>query len=194
MLILGIILFQSILYFIAKLTPFPYHVVNMPIDEHIPFIPIFVISYVSWYIMLLLIPFMYHKSDQKTYQSYIITLIVSLMISFFIFFFYPTTLIRPNIEVVDIITLIIKLIYFIDTPALNCLPSAHCIIAFLFIFTIIKCKNIHRLTKSLIIIHSLTVVMSTLFIKQHVFVDVLTAFILTLIVYLITNHIVKKSS
>ncbi len=193
MLILGILLFQSILYFVAKLTPFSYHVVNMPIDDHISFIPIFVISYVSWYIMLLLIPFIYYKSDQKTYRSYIVTLVVSLIISFFIFFFYPTTLIRPNIEVVDITTLIIKLIYLIDTPALNCMPSAHCIIAFLFIFTIIKCKNVHSLTKILIIIHSITVVMSTLFIKQHVFIDVLTAFGLTLTVYLITNHIIKRS-
>lgn len=191
--IIFLIVFQSSLYFIAKFTPFAYHIVNIEFDSYIPLISIFVIPYVLWYLSLFIVPYLFSKYDEHLYRVYVRTIIISLFIAFLIYFFYPTTLIRDEVVVKDILTFIIDLIYKIDTPAINCLPSAHCILSFVHIYITIIIKGMNKKIKVLIIIQSILVILSTLFIKQHVVLDVITAFIISLIVYLLNYIYVKKN-
>ena len=51
----------------------------------------------------------------------------------------------------------------------------------------------NKKVKTLIIIQSILVILATVFIKQHVILDVISAFVLSLIVYLITYFYAKKN-
>ena len=191
--IILLIIFQISLYFFAKFTPFEYHIVNIEFDNYIPFISIFVFPYILWYISLFLVPYLFSKYDETLYQVYIKTILISLLIAFLIYYFYPTTLIRDNVVVKDIPTYLLSLIYELDTPALNCLPSAHCILSFVHIYITLIIEKMNKKVKLLIIIQSILVILATVFIKQHVIVDVISAFILSLVVYLITYFYAKKN-
>ena len=188
-----LILFQSSLYVIAKLTPFEYHIVNIEFDSYIPFISIFVIPYVLWYLSLFIVPYLFSRYDEKLYHVYIRTIIITLLITFIVYVFYPTTLIRDEVVVKDIFTYLVDLIYKLDTPAINCLPSAHCILSFVHIYITFTIKGMSKKLKSLIIVQSILVILATLFIKQHVILDVITALILSLVVYLINYFYAKKN-
>lgn len=191
--IILLIIFQTSLYFFAKFTPFEYHIVNIEFDNYIPFISIFVFPYILWYISLFLVPYLFSKYDETLYRVYIKTILISLLIAFLIYYFYPTTLIRDDVVVKDIPTYLISLIYELDTPALNCLPSAHCILSFVHIYITLIIEKMNKKVKLLIIIQSILVILATVFIKQHVIVDVISAFILSLVVYLITYFYAKKN-
>ena len=47
-----VIAYQAIIYFLAKFTPFQEHIIGSTLDSKIPFIPIFIIPYVLWYLFL----------------------------------------------------------------------------------------------------------------------------------------------
>lgn len=192
--ILSLIAFQSLLYMLAKLTPFEYHIVNIDFDQKIPFIKYFVYPYIIWYLTLFLVPYLYSKHDNTLYKVYLKTLFIAILIVFVIYIFYPTTLTRDPVEVTDLSTFIISLIYKIDTPAINCLPSMHCLISFLHIFITPKVKGIKTSIKTLIIIQSILVILSTVFIKQHVILDVIGALILGLLIYIPTYIFYAKKN
>jgi len=192
--ILSLIAFQSLLYLLAKFTPFEYHIVNIAFDNKIPFIKYFVYPYIIWYITLFLVPYLYSKYDIKLYNIYLKTLFIAITIVFVTYIFYPTTLIRDPVITTDLSTFIINLIYKLDTPAINCLPSMHCLISFLHIFITPKVKKIKTILKVIIIVQSILVILSTVFIKQHVILDVIFAFVLSLLIYIPTYlFYVKKN-
>lgn len=192
--IISLIAFQSLLYLMAKLTPFEYHIVNIEFDNQIPFIKYFVYPYIIWYITLFIVPYIFYQKDKLFYKIYIKTIFISLIIAFIIYVFYPTTLIRNEVISTDLSTFIINLIYKIDTPAINCLPSAHCILSFVHIYITLMIKGINKKLKAIIIIQSILVIFSTVFIKQHVILDVITAFILSLIIYIFTYFFMLKKN
>ena len=60
LLIILLIMFQSGMYMVAKITPFEFNLVGNLIDTKIPFIAHFIYPYISWYLMLVLVPFMFY--------------------------------------------------------------------------------------------------------------------------------------
>ena len=88
----------------------------------------------------------------------------------------------PEINNIDVVTdFIIKATYFLDNPALNCFPSIHCLFCFQVILTTILSKNIKFKYKFLITIVSFLIIMSTVLVKQHYFLDILGALIICII-------------
>lgn len=177
-------LFQTLVYSITKLFQGePIHL-NNSIDNIIPFIPAFVIFYVLWYLLLFLIPLLILKYNKKVFDRYIVTCLVYAIFEGIIFIFFPTTMTREPIIVDSISTWIINIIYKVDTPV-NLFPSAHCALAILFIISTIDVKELKKEYKTLIIITSILIMLSTVFIKQHVIVDVLGAFLIVPMYYII---------
>lgn len=179
LIIIGLVFFEAIIFFLTK--PFiqnPY-VLGSSIDNKIPFISHFIWIYVFWYFMLIAVPYYIAKKDISSFYKYVITFVITTLIAGIIFVVFPNTVIRANIESQDISSKLVKLIYSLDDPGINCLPSIHCLYSFLFIFAILNTKNKSSLiSKILVIILSILVVLSTLFIKQHVIYDALAALII----------------
>jgi len=192
--IIGLVVAQSLLFLLAKLSPISIHVLKSTFDSKIPFIPQFIYFYVSWYAMLFLIPFLLYKKNFECFEKYIWSSSISIVISFFIYFFYPTSIVRGTITLNNITGLITQFIYAIDTPILNCFPSMHCLLSFFFIFYIINLKNTSFFIKMFVAVWSLLIVASTLFVKQHILADVISAFVFAVLIFVVVEILYKKKN
>ena len=186
-----LIIFQSILYALSKVFCVTPHLIGNSIDDKIPFVLVFIIPYVFWYLMLFIMPYKMYQKDKTNFYKYIITTILIVVIANIIFICYPTIVNRPEISGNNILILLTKLIYSIDTPALNCFPSLHCGFSMLFILHICTSRKQSNSFKIFTLISSILVMASTLLIKQHVFIDLIAGDILSTIVYLIIRKDIK---
>lgn len=185
-----LIVFQSILYALSKTFCITPHIIGNKIDTLIPFILVFIIPYVFWYLMLFIMPYKMYQNDKTNFYKYIITNVLTVIVANLIFICYPTLVIRPELNGTNILVLLTKFIYWIDTPALNCFPSIHCAFSMLFILHICTSKKQTKEFKLFTLISSILVMASTLFIKQHVFIDLISGDILATIIF----FIVKKEN
>lgn len=186
--IIGLIIFEAIIFFLTK--PFLQEplVLGSALDDKIPFIPHFIWIYVFWYFMLFAVPYYLAKKDSYCFCKYIMTYIITTVISGIIFVAFPNTVVRANIQGTDIASTLVKIIYFLDTPNINCFPSIHCLYSFLFIFGIFNIKGeVPSWIKTIITILSILVVFSTLFIKQHVIYDAIGSFVIGIVVWVIVD-------
>lgn len=178
-----LVVFETIMYLLAKFSPFEPTILLSTLDQKLPVIQSFVMFYYLWYIYLIVLPCIFYYKDKKNFYKYFTLTALSVIIAFFIFFLFPTTIERGNIvfEENTIFTILLKIIYFTDTPILNCLPSMHCTLCFIFIYLTLKLRNFKWYYKLLIIITNVLIIVSTLLIKQHVIWDVLAALLLVII-------------
>lgn len=184
----AILLIQSSVYFLAKLFQ-PYQIVlNNNLDDKIPFIPEFIYFYILWYLLLFLVPLLVLKYSKKNFNNYILTSISFITIEFLLFVAFPTTINRYQFDVNNLSTFLVDLIYKSDTPVYNLFPSGHCAYAFLFVTLVLDTKNIKINTKFFISIISLLIILSTLFIKQHVLIDVIGALIIIPLYYFVKKQ------
>jgi len=183
-----LVVFQSIIFFLTK--PFindPY-ILDSALDNAIPYVPHFIWIYVFWYFMLFAVPYYIASKNKISLYKYITTYIITTIISGIIFVSFPNSVIRAEITGTDIANKLVWLIYKMDTPAINCLPSIHCLFSYLFILAAFDAKNDTSTSmKCAITILSILVVLSTLFIKQHVVYDAVASLVLAIVVWIIVD-------
>ena len=184
---------QGLSYFLIKNFINDYHIINSFID--IPLIKSFVYFYDLWYPFIVLNTFIIYKYDRKLFSMLIATMLIATVMAHITFIIYPSMVLRPDINVTGLTSWILDFTYKTDTPAINCLPSMHCIYCFVTSYYIIKCKNMSIKKRLPIVIFSALIVLSTLFIKQHILEDVILAFIYVtiavIVVHLLRNKITK---
>lgn len=186
--IASLMLSQAFLYWFLKLFQNNPNYIFFPIDQKIPLIPNFIYIYNTFYPFIFFAFYYLFKNDEKIYFKGIIAGIIGFLLCDIIYLFYPTIMPRPIIpETTNFITnFVLRTTYFFDTPALNCFPSIHCLFCFQIIFSFLKTKSINNINKTLIIIYSLLIILSTVLVKQHYVVDIIGA----LLICIITNLIV----
>lgn len=181
---------QALVYFIIKNFLSEYHIISSIIET--PFIKYFVYFYDSWYPFILINTFIIYKSDIKLFYTLIATMLIGALLSHITFLIYPSMVVRPIIEVNSFTDFILDFTYKADTPPVNCLPSMHCVYCFVTSYYIVKCNNININKRLAIITFSLLIVLSTLFIKQHIIEDILLSLIYTIIAILLVHHNKEK--
>ncbi|NRD78303.1 phosphatase PAP2 family protein [Bacillus sp. BRMEA1] len=148
------------------------------LDKSIPVIKIFVIPYTAWvgYIALTLIYICF-----KDYRLAIRTILVfdlGLIICFIIYYFFQTEgPVRPVITGQDVLSRMLQYIYSIDHPY-NSFPSIHAMSSYLMIRSIRNCSWKNKWHQWIIRIFSTSIILATMFIKQHVMMDVIDAILL----------------
>lgn len=186
--ILGLVIFEAFIFFLTK--PFirnPYILGSM-LDNKIPFVSQFVWIYVFWYTMLLWVPYYIFTKNKDSFYKYTVTFVITTLIAGVIFVSFPNTVVRANIIDNNLSSQVVKIIYALDSPGINCLPSIHCLYSFLFIFGVLDTKsNSPKWMKILVSTLSILVVLSTLFIKQHVIYDAIAAFVIGFIIWIIVD-------
>lgn len=170
---------QAAIYFLIKCFISDFNVITSVIN--FPFIKQFVYFYDSWYPFIILVAYIIFKHDSKQFNLLIATMLITALLGQITFIVYPSMIIRPEIEVKNITDWILDFTYKADTPAINCLPSMHCVYCFITSYYIATTKSINLKSKILILTYSLLIVFSTLFIKQHIVEDVILALIYTII-------------
>ena len=193
--VLFLYVLQASIYFFSKFTPVKEHLIGNDIDHKIPFIAFFGLLYISWFFAIILVPLVLNKYCKKEVKRHYWNVFIAIVICGLFYLFYPTTAdIRPDVHVKGLFTLICYLVYFFDGPMANLFPSMHCLMCFYYIYYMIFNKEIDKRWKIGIIIWSILIILSTLFAKQHVVVDVIGAFIFSIIIYTLTYFINKKST
>ncbi len=187
---ISLVLFQSILYALSKIISGSNAIViGGCIDALIPFKIIAIIPYCIWYFLIFIIPYYYYKKDKELLSKYILSYVLITLIANIIFIICPTSVNRPVVTGNDILSNMTKIVFFVDNNPVNCFPSLHCAISFLWIIYSLNMKNTNKYFKIIISIISMLIIISTLFIKQHVFIDMIGGICITILVVIITNHL-----
>lgn len=192
LIIIASILIQTIMYYFAKIIQGEPNILGSNIDNYIKFNVLGIIPYCIWYFLTLLIPLYIFKKEKYLFINYIVSYFLTAIIADIIFVIYPTAVIRPEIVGNGILYSLTKLIYMIDSDSINCFPSLHCAVAALWTLYIFKCKDTKIVLKISVLITSILIILSTMLIKQHVFIDFISGVVLAIVVFLITNLLKEK--
>lgn len=174
--------------FLEKHVVSGYNIVHMDIDDKIPFIEFFVVPYFLWFAYIAVTLMYFFFTDVKSYYKMCIFLFSGMTIFLIISTVYPNGHhLRPEVFARDNIFVdMVKFLYNTDTPT-NLFPSIH---VYNSIGTHIAIAKSEKLKDNKIIrggsfILMTSIILSTVFLKQHSMFDVLTAFFLSIVLYVI---------
>ncbi len=163
-----------------------FHVIHMPIDDYIPFIEVFIVPYLLWfgYIALAVIFFFFH--NVQDYYKLCIFLFVGMTIFLVVSTVYPHGhYLRPRVfERDNIFVTLVKGLYMVDTPT-NLFPSIHVynsIGVHLSIMHSSQLKDKKWVRRGSFIL-MVSIIASTMFLKQHSVFDVITGCIAATVMY-----------
>jgi len=150
-------------------------------DEAIPMLKIFALPYSVWIVYIYVCLFYFFKKDINVYYRALMTYVVCALLCYLIYSVFQTTVPRPVITGNDPLSWLMKYIYNRDQPY-NCFPSIHCFSSYMVMRAIWTSSFRKKLNVTLITTMSSLIIMSTLFVKQHVIMDVLGAIFLVEVV------------
>ena len=177
-------------YFVCKLFISDYHTIHFALDDKIPFLPVFVLPYVIWYLYIPGMMVLTFFKDKNSFKRQQIAFYSGAVVCSLVFLIYPSTVdFRPMAEGSGFLLWLTRLVYSGDVPPANVLPSLHCFEALGVHLTTFTAgpfrKSIFWRTASAILV--VLICLSTVFIKQHSFVDVISGCIMAVLSLLITN-------
>lgn len=167
--------------YLEKTVRTDFYVIHMDIDDVIPFCEVFIIPYLLWfaYVAVVVVFLLFH--NKKDYAKCGIFLITGMTLFLTISTIWPNGhLLRPQVMPRDnIFTQLIANLYHTDTST-NIWPSIHVYNSIGAHLGIATCESLKKRkgiqTASLIL--CISIILSTMFIKQHSAFDVLTALVL----------------
>ncbi len=114
------------MYFLSQHLGLSYHVVHTALDDRIPFLPIFIVPYILWYLYIPL-PMVYMCfRDPVVFRRQVATLFSGALLATVFFLVYPTCIgFRPDASGDGVFLWLCRIIYRNDDPV-NVLPSLHC--------------------------------------------------------------------
>jgi hypothetical protein len=179
---------QTLLYFGVEAFEGKPHNVAKKIDGHIPFVPAFVYIYVLWFPLILLFPLALFRANPMAYARYQTAILLDIALSLVCYLVYPTSFARP--EAPDTVSgRAMKLVFRGSYKGLNCAPSMHCSMCYLVFHFVGATPGLPPAVAAIAVPVALGIVISTLFTKQHVLIDALTALPLAAVCILIGNRL-----
>ncbi len=147
------------------------------IDRNIPFLKGFIVPYIGWYFFIFAVLIYFCFKDRKMYHKSLIAINLGILVCYAVYIIFQTTVPRPVLTGDDIFTRLVAFIYSVDRPY-NCFPSIHTLVSSILIMAINKSKI--KKSRNTVIITGVAVciILSTLFVKQHVTLDVVAAILL----------------
>lgn len=186
-----------IVYFIVYMTWFnyieqnraaKYTVIHMNIDDKIPFCEFFIIPYLLWFIYVVAVVTYLMFTDKSGYYKSFTFLATGMTIFLLVSTFWPNIQhLRPYmLPRTNIFTHMVKALYRADTPT-NLWPSIHVYNSIGAYFGVAHNKKLgaNRYIKTGCFVLSILIILSTVFLKQHSMFDVMTAFIMAAVIYVL---------
>lgn len=166
-----------------------YHIIHMTLDDYIPFCEYFVIPYYLWFVYMGLSIAYIAFNDGPSCWRMGAFLITGMTVFLIISTVYPNgQQLRPETFARDnMFTDLVRMLYASDTPT-NLFPSIHVYNSIGVHLALTHCdvmmKNPKwRWVKPVSLILMISIILSTMFLKQHSTFDVLTAFALAAFMY-----------
>lgn len=165
-----------------------YRVIHMAMDDYIPFCEVFIIPYFLWFAYVAAVVVFFFFKNKEDYYRACIFLFTGMTVFLIVSTLWPNGHhLRPIVMPRDnIFTQLVTFLYQTDT-ATNLWPSIHVYNSLGAHFAIIRSKEFEN-KKGLRIaslVLATSIILSTMFLKQHSVFDVLTAFIMAAIMYAI---------
>lgn len=187
-LILYTFLYLTWFFYLEKTVTKGYQVIYMKLDDYIPFCELFVIPYFLWFAyIVVVIGFLFFKDKTEYYRAFLF-LTTGMTIFLIVSTLWPNGHhLRPLVMPRDnILTAWISALYKTDT-ATNLWPSIHVYNSIGAHIAIMKSKHLanHKVVKTGSFIMAVSIILSTVFIKQHSVFDVITAFIMAAVMYVV---------
>lgn len=187
LLIMGIYaVFYMIAFFYLEQRNGAVHEIHFGIDAYIPFCEVFIIPYLMWFGYVAFTVCFLCVKDQEESEKLVSFLMAGMTIFIVVSAIYPNGHhLRPAVFPRDnVFTRMIAVLYASDTPT-NVLPSIHVYnsIAIMIAVWRSKCFKDHKLITGFMLALGVSIIFSTVLIKQHSMIDVLLAFILSGLMY-----------
>lgn len=176
-----------------------FHVISIGLDDYIPFIEWFILPYYLWFPYMVFFFLAFFFRDKKEYIRMMAFLCTGMTLFLLISFIYPNGLdLRPESFARDnVATRLVKILYQTDTPT-NVLPSIHVFNTLGVLIAVFRSHHVlpKRFGKWAASAIGVLIICSTVFLKQHSLVDVLGAFVMAAVLYVLvyrTGRIGKKA-
>lgn len=165
-----------------------YHVIHMAIDDHIPFCEVFIIPYLLWFVYVsAVVVFLFFKS-KPDYKRACVFLFTGMTVFLIVSTLWPNGHhLRPyTMPRYNIFTRMVAQLWRADTPT-NLWPSIHVYNSIGAHLALCRCSQLGQKkwlrTSSLVL--CVSIILSTMFLKQHSMFDVLTAFGMAAVMYVL---------
>ena len=173
MLILNAVVFWGTRLITNKMTHYD---LSGVMDYHIPFIPVFIIPYVLAFVQWIVGYIVIARQGKEYCKRVMGGEMLAKLIVGIIFLTFPTMMLRGEVTGSDVFSQAVALLYIIDAPT-NLFPSIHCLESYICMKSALEMKDVDRRYRISMVIMSILVFMSTVFIKQHVILDLFGAVI-----------------
>lgn len=163
-----------------------FHVVHVALDDVIPFVEFFIVPYLLWfaYVAVGMLYFFFHNVSD--YYKLCAFLFVGMTVFLFISTVYPNGhYLRPSVFPRDnLCTSLVQWLYATDTPT-NLFPSIHVYNSIGIHLAVCGSRELkkHRAVQIGSGILMLSIILSTMFLKQHSVFDVVTACGMAVVMY-----------
>lgn len=153
-----------------------YWVTDLPIDEHIPFVPGFAVFYIIWYPLFAAVGIPTLIKDGAAFKRWMVYLMITLSGTLVFDVLVPNGQhLRPeNVEIDGLGTWIMSIIWAADTPT-NVFPSMHVLGCLGDIACCFDSKLFKPWMRAVITILCVLCMASTVLVKQHAFIDTVGA-------------------
>ena len=171
-----------------------WHPVWCPLDDLIPFCEWFFIPYMFWFVFLVGMHLYLLLFDVPAFKRFMYFIMLTYGVTMVIYLIYPTCQeLRPSSFPRDnFMTRFVAMFYQFDTNT-NVCPSIHCLGAMAVAFAAWDTERFRKpLWKAAFFAMALLISVSTVFVKQHSAVDVLSAWVLCAVGYVFVYRLLPK--
>lgn len=182
------IIYLSWFGYLERTVKRPTNLIHMSLDDKIPFCEIFIIPYLLWFAYVSSVVLYFFFKDKQDYYRNCAFLFTGMTIFLIVSTLWPNGHhLRPAAMPRDnIFSMMVSMLYKTDTPT-NLWPSIHVYNSLGAHFAVLKNEKLRK--KPVVRIGSLilcvSIILSTMFLKQHSIFDVLTAFIMAAVMYIV---------
>ena len=169
-----------------------YWATQTSIDYHIPFIPQFIVIYDSWSFLLFALGIYLIVKDPEGFRRYMWTILLTFFTATVFCALVPNGQdLRPAVmEQHNFFTWMVQYTYSLDTNT-NVFPSVHVLGVLAALFAIWHTPGMKK-WRVFSLIYGILIIASTLFVKQHAFIDVLAGLFLGAIGYVVVYVIIGR--
>lgn len=170
-----------------------FYYVESKLDNYIPFLEIFVIPYILWFLYIAVtVLYLLFFSTKKDFYQCTAFLFIGMTICLIIYTIWPNA---QNLRIEsfprdNFLTDLVKMFYTCDTST-NVCPSIHVYNSIGAHIAIWRCETLkkHKWVRYGSLLLMISICLSTMFIKQHSFIDFVCGVLLAAVMYVFVYHI-----
>lgn len=190
------ILYLACFAYLEETVTKKFHIITMPVDLKIPFCEFFIIPYLLWFVYIAFGVMYFFFRQKEDYYKLCAFLFTGMTVFLIVSAVYPNGhYLRPQtFERENFCTELVRWLYQTDTPT-NLFPSIHVYnsLGIHIALTHSECLKDKKAVRAASFVLCVSIILSTMFLKQHSVFDVLTAFGMAAVMYyLVYGQAYKK--